>query len=63
LRERWSSDTNEFQCKIKGFAVSGSVCILDDKVVLVSQLPFAAIPFKSSIEATIRRRAYAALFS
>lgn len=57
LKESWSGNRGEFGFKAMGFAVSGTLDVKPGEVALNGNLPFAALPFKSKIETTIRDRA------
>ncbi|MBA3379001.1 MAG: polyhydroxyalkanoic acid system family protein [Chloroflexota bacterium] len=57
LQETWSDDGGTFSFKAMGFKISGSLAVADSEVMIVGDYPFAAMPFKSTIEATLRERA------
>lgn len=57
LREDWAGNRGEFAFKAMGFAVSGALDVKPTEVTLNGSLPFAAMPFKSKIESTIKERA------
>jgi hypothetical protein len=57
LQESWTADGGEFAAKIMGMDVSGRLTVTPDAVHLNGNVPFAALPFKSQIEGTIRREA------
>lgn len=45
-----------FLCKSRGFTISGSFKVFDDKVSVRVKLPWAALPFKSVVETAIEKR-------
>jgi len=57
LQENWTSDGGTFSFKAMGFKISGSLTVTDKDVQIVGDYPFAALPFKGTIEATLRERA------
>jgi hypothetical protein len=57
LNETWSGNRGEFSFKAMGFATSGTLAVTPSQLELDGSLPFAAMPFKSKIESTIRERA------
>ena len=57
VQESWNGNRGTFAFKAMGFAVSGSMDVRDNEVVLEANLPFAAIPFKSQIERELSARA------
>lgn len=57
LQENWTADGGTFSFKAMGFKISGNLAVADRDVVIVGDYPFAALPFKSTIEATLRERA------
>ncbi len=57
LQETWSDDGGTFSFKAMGLKISGSLAVADSEVMIVGDYPFAAMPFKSTIEATLRERA------
>jgi hypothetical protein len=57
LQENWSDDGGTFSFKAMGFKISGALKVTDDDVEIVGDYPFAAIPFKGTIESTLRERA------
>lgn len=57
LEEHWSGDGGTFSFRAMGFRISGSLTVSDRDVVIVGDYPFAALPFKGTIEATLRERA------
>ncbi len=57
LKENWSDNGGTFSFKAMGFKISGSLAVSDTDVVITGDYPFAALPFKGTIEATLRERA------
>jgi hypothetical protein len=57
LKENWSDDGGTFSFKAMGFKISGEMKVTDTDVSIVGDYPFAAIPFKGTIESTLRERA------
>ena len=57
VKEQWSGNHADFSFKAMGFDVAGKVDVDDREVRIESNLPFAAMPFKSRIESTIKEKA------
>src|SRR5687767_689955 len=57
LRETWHDTGGEFSFRAMGFNISGSLQVAPGQVELKGSYPFAAMPLKGKIEATIRERA------
>ena len=57
LQESWTDDGGTFSFKAMGFKISGAMTVTDSHVEIVGDYPFAALPFKGSIESTLRERA------
>ena len=57
LEENWSGGKGTFSFKAAGFAVSGTLEVKDQIVVLDGNLPLAAVFFKTKIESKIREEA------
>ena len=57
LEEQWTDSGGSFSFKAMGFAVSGDLAVHDDHVSMDGDIPWAAAPFKGTIETTIRERA------
>lgn len=57
LRENWKGNVGTFSFSAMGSSVSGTLTVNATGVVLESKLPFAALPFRGRIEATLRERA------
>ena len=57
LQENWTTDGGTFSFRAMGFKISGSLAVTDRDVQITGDYPFAAIPFKGTIEATLRERA------
>ena len=57
VRERWKGSVGHFDFKALGFAVSGTIAIESDAVVIDGTLPLAASFYRKKIEALIKREA------
>ena len=57
LQENWTSTGGTFSFKAMGFKISGTLAVTDSDVEIVGEYPFAAIPFKGTIETMLRERA------
>jgi hypothetical protein len=57
LQENWNDDGGTFSFRAMGFKISGLLKVTDTEVVITGDYPFAALPFKGTIEATLRERA------
>lgn len=57
VNERWIADRGEFSFKAMGFPISGVLEVKSDAVDGELNLPFAALPFKSRIEAELSGKA------
>jgi hypothetical protein len=57
VKEKWTGNNGEFSFKAMGFDISGTVEVDQKEVRIHSNLPFAAMMFKSRIESTIREKA------
>ena len=57
LKENWTDNGGMFSFKAMGFKISGEMNVTDSDVSIIGDYPFAAIPFKGTIEATLRERA------
>lgn len=57
LQESWHADGGTFSFKAMGFKVGGQLLVTDRDVQITGDYPFAAIPFKGTIESTLRERA------
>jgi hypothetical protein len=57
LQESWNADGGTFSFKAMGFKISGVLNVSETDVDIVGDYPFAALPFKGTIEATLRERA------
>jgi hypothetical protein len=55
LDTQWLDHTLSFGFKVMGMSISGTVHVEDANVTLNTELPFAAMLFKSSIEQRIRQ--------
>ena len=57
IEETWDDSGNlDFSFKALGFQVSGSMVTCASKVTIMGSLPFAALPFRGSIEAQIAEK-------
>jgi len=57
LKETWTDDGGAFSFKAMGFRISGDLNVTEANVEIMGDYPFAALPFKGTIEATLRERA------
>lgn len=57
LQEHWTPDGGTFSFRAMGFKISGNLKVTDHDVAITGEYPFAAIPFKGTIETTLRERA------
>lgn len=57
LQENWTDDGGTFSFRAMGFKISGNLAVAEREVAIVGDYPFAAMPFKGTIEATLRERA------
>lgn len=57
LEEDWTDDGGSFSFKAMGFKISGAMKVTDSNVEIKGDYPFAALPFKGTIESTLRERA------
>jgi hypothetical protein len=57
LQEDWTDEGGSFSFKAMGFKISGSMTVTDSNVEILGDYPFAALPFKGTIESTLRERA------
>ncbi len=57
LEENWTDNGGSFSFKAMGFKISGDLTVTDSKVLVDAEFPWAAKPFQSTIETTIRERA------
>ncbi len=57
LQENWDDNGGTFSFRAMGFKISGTLKVTDTDVEIVGDYPFAALPFKGTIEATLRERA------
>lgn len=56
LEQSWSGDSLSFGFKTFGFKIQGEIEVLENKLVLNGDLPFAAMMFKGKIESEIRQQ-------
>jgi hypothetical protein len=54
LKENWNGSRGDFSFRAMGMKVEGQVMVGHDLVKLEGKIPLAALPFKSTIENTIR---------
>ncbi len=57
LQEQWTDNGGNFSFKAMGFKISGDLVVTDTQVRVDAEFPWAAKPFQSTIETTIRERA------
>lgn len=57
LKEDWNPDGGTFSFKAMGFKISGALVVNPTTVEITGDYPFAALPFKGTIESTLRERA------
>jgi hypothetical protein len=57
VKEQWNGNNGNFAFKIMGFDISGTLEVDNREVRIQSNIPFAAMPFKSKIESTIFEKA------
>jgi Putative polyhydroxyalkanoic acid system protein (PHA_gran_rgn) len=57
LQESWNDDGGTFSFKAMGFKIGGALVVTDRDVQITGDFPFAALPFKGTIETTLRERA------
>ena len=55
--ENWNEYNSEFSFSIMGLPIKGKLLVDSDLVSLDSKIPIAALPFKKTIESTIRTEA------
>ena len=57
LQESWNENAGKFSFSAMGFSISGELKVASNQVELNGKLPLAALPFKGSIEKSIRQKA------
>jgi hypothetical protein len=57
LNESWNGDGAEFSFKAMGMTVEGIISVDKKTVNLDAKIPLAALPFKGTIENTIKEEA------
>lgn len=57
LEEHWTDSGGTFSFKAMGFRINGDLTVTDSRVMIDAEYPWAAKPFQSTIETTIRERA------
>lgn len=57
LQEQWTDNGGNFSFKAMGFKIDGDLVVTDTEVRTDVEFPWAAKPFQSTIETTIRERA------
>ena len=57
VEENWSGNKGNFKFKAMGFKVSGNLTVENNKIDIVGDIPFLALPFKQQIEETISKQA------
>lgn len=56
VRESWDGNRGIFSFRAMGMSVDGELSVLPSKVEVEGNLPLAALPFKGTIESTIRNK-------
>jgi hypothetical protein len=54
VQESWNGNRGNFSFKAMGMAVDGNILVQPDSVNLEGNLPLSAMPFKGTIERTIK---------
>lgn len=57
ITENWNNYSSDFSFKVMGMPVKGKIFVENTLVKLDGKIPFAAVPFKKTIESTIRKEA------
>lgn len=57
LNESWNGSIASFSFKVMGMSVTGKLLVSSSQVSIDGQIPFAAVPFKKTIESKIREEA------
>ncbi len=57
LKEEWHGNRSVFSFKAMGMSVEGILQVSDNMLSLDGKIPFAALPFKGTIEKTIKEEA------
>ena len=57
LQERWTNNGGSFSLKAMGFSVKGTLGVTNSNAQISLNLPWAALPFKGTIESSIREEA------
>lgn len=57
IQQEWTDDGGTFSFKAMGFAISGKLEMTDSEMKVEAEFPWAAKPFQSTIETTIRDKA------
>ena len=57
VTETWNDYNSNFSFKVMGMPIKGDLFVENALVKLDSKIPFAAVPFKKTIESTIRKEA------
>lgn len=56
LKESWEGNKGTFSFEVMGFPISGTLHIESSEVLMIGQIPFAAMPFKGMIENTLKQK-------
>lgn len=56
VQENWSGDKGDFSFTAMGVNVKGTVSVQSNSVNIEGDLPLTALPFKGTIESTIKDR-------
>ncbi|MFH1430397.1 MAG: polyhydroxyalkanoic acid system family protein [Candidatus Uhrbacteria bacterium] len=57
VNEAWEGCANTFSFKAFGNTISGTLSVMDDRIVLVAQLPLAAMFIQHKIRSVIQQQA------
>ena len=57
VSETWDDYSSDFSFKVFGMPIKGNLFVENSSVKLDSKIPFAAVPFKRTIESTIIKEA------
>jgi hypothetical protein len=57
LKETWNETGSEFSFKAMGMLVEGIISVTNDLLVIDGKIPIPALPFKGTIEKTIKEEA------
>lgn len=57
VSEQWNGNEGEFSFSAKGFALSGSLKVEEESVIINGRLPLALVIFRSAIADAIQKKA------